>query len=82
MDTLNRKIRVQLTEWEIKRLRNLLAQEYHYDRRNFLIERRRIKNGQKDNVVYSTKEQGEQLKKCRRLLKKLSKHVNERWSER
>ncbi|GAJ00546.1 unnamed protein product, partial [marine sediment metagenome] len=73
-----KKIRIQFTKREVWRLRNLLAGQYYFDRRNLRWEKKRIARGKPDSRVYPVALQEKHLNGTRRLLKKLSKAVGEK----
>jgi len=73
-----KKIRIQFTELEVWKLRNLLAERYHRDRRNLRWDKEGIKHGKPDSRAYPVALQEKHLNKTRRLLKKLSKAVGEK----
>jgi len=80
MATLMEKtFRIQLTEKEIRTLRNLLAEQYHCDRRNIRYDKERVKHGEPESRFYTVSEQEKHLKETAKLLKKLSRHVDEKW---
>ena len=73
--------RIQLSEKELMIIRNLLASQYHCDRRNLYWTKYRVAHGQSDSRVYPIEERQEYLKFQIHLLKKLSRHVNVKWFE-
>ena len=76
---MEKTFRIQLNEKELWTLRNLLAGHYHCDRRNLLYEKRRMEAGQSESRVYPISEREKHLKQDAKLLKKLSRYVNEKW---
>ena len=76
---MDKTFRIQLTEKELWILRNLLAGQYHCDRRNIRYEKNRLKRGDPESRIYPISEQEKHLKETAKLLKKLSRHVDEKW---
>ena len=79
MDNLNEKVRIQLSQKELRILRNLLAIDYYNSKRNIRWEKERIATGEPDSRVYPITLREKHLKFTRHLLKKLSKHVGIKW---
>lgn len=77
--THEKKFRIVLTELELCWLRNLLAQQYHYDRRDIRYEKERIKNERPDSQIYLVNEQEKHLKQTAKLLRKLSRPLKIKW---
>lgn len=79
---MNKTFRVQLTELELRTLRNLLAYQYHCDRRNVCYKKKRMAKGESDSRMYPIAEQEKHLKQKVRLLKKLARHLKDvKWFE-
>lgn len=76
---MEKTFRIQLTEKELWALRRLVVAEYHQDRRNIRYEKNCLKRGDPDSQIYPISEQEKHLKETAKLLKKLSRHVNEKW---
>jgi len=76
---MEKTFRIQLTKRELGTLRRLVVAEYHQDRRNIRYEKNRLKHGEADSRIYPISEQEKHLRETARLLKKISRHFNEKW---
>lgn len=79
--TMEKTFRIQLQEQEVRRLRNLLAGEYHRDRRNLRWAKERIKRGEPESRIYTIANREKHLAFQKHLLKKLSRYVGIKWFE-
>jgi hypothetical protein len=74
------KFRIQLNDWELRTLRNLLAERYNQDKRNIRWDKKRIKVGQSDDRIFPIAEQEKFLRMKAKLLRKLCRHLkDEKW---
>jgi len=71
-----KKVRIQLTELEVKILRNMLANGYHTDKNNLRYTKRRVARGEADSPIYPIGDRERNLRKTAALLKKLNKHID------